>query len=130
MHWFIVIPYYFLGAIFLAALLAVASRLLHARAALDGLAAVASLGSIGALTVLLGSGVIAIDDLTMLPVLALGVGSFILAGIDQLLASHRPLASEEESRDRVMRSKNIAFRQRAAGRRAATQQHHGRSPSA
>ena len=100
MHWFIVIPYYFLGAIFLAALLAVASRLLRARTPLDDLAAVASLGSIVALTALLGSGVIAIEDLTMLPVLALGVGSFILAGIDQLLAPHHPLASEEAAPDR------------------------------
>jgi hypothetical protein len=100
MHWFIVIPYYFLGAIFLAALLAVASRLLRAQAALDDLAPVASLGSIGALAILLGAGVIAIDDLTIPPLLILGVGSFILAGIDQLLTSHRPLASEEQSQGR------------------------------
>ena len=100
MHWFVVIPYYFLGAIFLAALLAVASRLLRVRAALDDLAPVASLGSIGALAILLGAGVVAIDDLTIPPLLILGVGSFILAGIDELLTPHHPLASEEASRDR------------------------------
>ena len=101
MHWFVVIPYFFLGAIFLAATLAVASRLLRARPSMDNLAAAAVIGSAGALTALLGAGVIAIDDLTARPLLALGVASFIVAGIDELLAPHRPLASEEPSRDRA-----------------------------
>lgn len=100
LHWLIVIPYYFLGAILLAGLLAVACRLLRVAASMDRLAAVATIGSIAALTLLIATGAVGIGELTLLPLLVLGLISFVVAGLDALLAPGRPLASERDEEGR------------------------------
>jgi hypothetical protein len=97
LHWMILIPYYFFGALVLASLLAVASRLWRVVVSMERLAAVATGGSIATLAILLGSGAVAIEDLTLLPLLVLGFTSFVLAGVDAMLAPSRPLASEGEA---------------------------------
>ncbi|MGH7896846.1 MAG: hypothetical protein ACREQQ_02775 [Candidatus Binatia bacterium] len=98
LHWLILIPYYFVGALVLCGLLAVVSRLLRLPVTMERIVAVSVFGSIGALAVLLGSGVVRIDDLGIVPILVLGVASFVLAGVDAVLVPARPLTSEGSAR--------------------------------
>jgi hypothetical protein len=96
LHWLVVIPVYFFGAISWYALLDSAARLVRADVGPERLAGAAVLASIASVVVVLASGLVGLDDLRLLPLLGLGLASFALAGADAALARAMPLASDEE----------------------------------
>jgi hypothetical protein len=94
LHWLVVIPYYFLGALALSGLFAVTSRLLRLPVTIERVNAAAVFVSMATLAALLGSGIVGIDDLTIVPLVVLGLASFVLAGVDSVLMNGRPLLLE------------------------------------
>jgi len=94
LHWLVVIPYYFFGTLVLAGVFTLTSRVLRLAVSGEKLATLAVFGSIFTLAVLLGTGIVGIHDLTFVPLVGLGVASFLIAGIDAMVAPARPLASE------------------------------------
>lgn len=94
LHSLIVIPFYFLGALTLAALLTVATRVFGLGLRIERIAGIAVFTSIAALTVLLSTGIVRLADLRIVPLVALGLGSFVLAALDARLAPGRPLGGE------------------------------------
>jgi hypothetical protein len=95
LHSLIVIPFYFLGAMTLGGLLAVATRIFGLGLTIERIGGVAVFTSIAALTVLLVSGTVGIADLRIVPLVVLGLTSFALAAADALLAPGRPLGGED-----------------------------------
>ena len=98
LHSLIVIPFYFLGAMTLGGLLAVATRVFRLGLSIERIAGIAVFTSIAALTVLLASGAVGIDDLRIVPLVVLGLVSFGLAAADARLAPGRPLVNESGER--------------------------------
>jgi hypothetical protein len=96
MHWLILIPYYFFGALTVLAFLMLSCRVLRLKAGMGTIAAVAVGVVIASLFFLLTFGVFAIHDFTFLPMLGLFALSLVLAGLDALLASSLPLPLDEE----------------------------------
>ena len=78
----------------LGALFSVGARSFRLRVSMDQIAMASALGSVLGLAGLLGSGVVRIADLTLVPLLGLFICSFVIAGIDQMLSRGRPLADE------------------------------------
>ena len=94
LHWLILIPYYYFGTMTLAILLAIVSRLLRLPVTMERLVFTSMLAVVAGLTGLLVMETIQIDDFGLLPVVALLAGSFILAGLETMMLSSRPLVEE------------------------------------
>lgn len=96
LHWLILIPYYFFGAMAVLTLLVVLTRVTRIKASINTLVGIAIATSAFDLIFLLGSGMLQIDDFTGLPMLVIGLTSFVLATIDFLLRKSLPLPLDEE----------------------------------
>jgi hypothetical protein len=96
LHWLILIPYYFFAALTTLLLLTVLSRLLRVRAGANRLVMIAiGLSLISVITPLL-IGVADITDYEGKGFVALALASFLLAGIDTLLAPRLSMPFDEE----------------------------------
>lgn len=97
MHWLMVIPFYFFGALLTFLLLALGSRILRLKVGANPLATAAVVVSIGGLITLLGLvDVIDMAHLTGRQLLVLGGATFVLAALDTLLAPALPLPLDGE----------------------------------
>ena len=96
LHWLILIPYYFFGAMAVLTLLCVLTRVTRIKASINTLVAIAIASSAFDLAVLLGTGILQIGDLTGVPMLLLGLASFVLATLDFILQKSLPLPLDEE----------------------------------
>ena len=96
LHWLILVPVYFFGALSLYSLIDAGARLARSDVPPERVALSAVLASIVTLLVLFLSGLVTIGQVTFVPVLALGLLSFALAGIDVMLVRALPLASDED----------------------------------
>lgn len=98
LHYFIVIPYYFFGALFCLATLLLLCRVTRLRIAIHNLVGVAILLSAAGLVIALATPQISVADLRAIPMLVLGLGSMLLAFVDVLLARALPLPLDDELR--------------------------------
>lgn len=96
MHYLIVFPYYFFTALTLSLLLSIVTRVLRLRIAIGTLVTTAVLVSLGGYIAALASDGISIEHFTGLPMLAVGLTSFLLAAVDTVLKRALPHAIDEE----------------------------------
>lgn len=96
LHWLILIPYYFFGAMAVLTLLCVLTRVTRIKTSINTLVGIAIASSAFDLVFLLGTGMLQIDDFTGAPMAALGVVSFVLATVDFILQKSLPLPLDEE----------------------------------
>ena len=96
LHAFIVIPYYFFGALALLSAFVVITRVLRIETPIHYLVSIAIGLSLSALVIPLLLDIFDTSDLHAKPMLALGLSSFVLAAIDSLLMTKLPLPLDEE----------------------------------
>lgn len=96
LHWLILVPYYFFAALTTLLLLSVLSRVLRVPAGANRLVMTAILLSLVAVIAPLLTGIAGIGDYEGKGFLALAVASFVLAGIDTLLAPRLSIPFDEE----------------------------------
>jgi hypothetical protein len=96
MHWLILIPYYFFGALTVLAFLMLACRLLRLGVGMGTIAATAVGVVIASLVIVLAFDVVDIHDFTFLPMLGLFALSLLFAGVDAMLATSLPLPLDDE----------------------------------
>jgi hypothetical protein len=94
-HWLILIPYYFFGAITLLALGMLLTRIVRLKVDINVLIGIAIAGSLAAVVMLPAFGIVPLRRFTAWPMLALGVASFVLAALDALLARLLPSPMDE-----------------------------------
>ena len=98
LHWLIVVPFYFFGALSLLLLFMVVARLLRLKVKVNTLVTTAVLLAMVGVAVPLVADWAEIDDYSGRILLLIGIESFILAAIDTLLESRLPLPLDQELR--------------------------------
>lgn len=98
LHWLIVFPYYFFGAILTLASLILLCRLFRLRVPAHVLVGTAILGSMLTLALSMGSGLVSLSELRFLPLLILAGTSLVLAALDLVLSRLLPLPLDQELR--------------------------------
>lgn len=98
LHWLILVPYYFFGALSLLLLLMVVARLLRLKIKVNTLVMAAVLIAVVAVALPLVAGWAEIRDYSGRILLLIGVDSFILAAVDTWLESRLPLPLDRELR--------------------------------
>ncbi len=96
MHYLILIPYYFFGALTLTLLLIVTCRLVRRSMPIAVVVSAGVLGTVAGLFVTLSTYHISIDHFRFWPLLGLVAASFLLAAVDAALQRRRPLALDRE----------------------------------
>ncbi len=96
LHYLILIPYYFFGALTLTAAAILMSRLLGLRIAVAYLVGFGVLGTVAGLVVTLATYHVSIDDFRLLPLLLLAFASMVFATVDAALARWRRLPLDAE----------------------------------
>lgn len=96
LHYLILIPYYFFGALTLTAAVILVSRLLGLRIAAASAVGFGVLGTVAGLCVTLATYHVSIDNFRLVPLLFLALVSIVLAVADALLARYRPLPLDKE----------------------------------
>jgi hypothetical protein len=96
LHWLILVPYYFFGAITLLGVLLLVARLLRLKLSINAIVTAAIVGTLVALAVPLLAGWVSIQALTGLGVALLLLASFLFAAIDAMLSKQLPLPLDEE----------------------------------
>ena len=96
MHWLVVIPFYFFGALATFLVLALASRVLRLRVGANGLAIAAVILGVGVVAVPLAADWIDLAHLGGRRLLVLGVATFVLAALDTALQSLLPLPADRD----------------------------------
>jgi hypothetical protein len=99
LHWLIVVPYYFIGALAALPLLMVTCRLVRAKASLNALVGTAIGVTVAAIVVPLVCGWLHLSAFTGRPLLLLLIASLLLAALDTALAGRLPLPLDTELRD-------------------------------
>ncbi|MCK6554874.1 hypothetical protein L6Q96_09890 [Candidatus Binatia bacterium] len=96
MHWLILIPCYFFGAMSLLALFMLCSRLLRLRLPIDWLVGIAIAVAAVAVVAPLALGVVDLHAVSGRAVLVVGLASFVLTGIDVAVARLLPLPLDRD----------------------------------
>ncbi|GIW43586.1 MAG: hypothetical protein KatS3mg077_0868 [Candidatus Binatia bacterium] len=96
LHYLILIPYYFFGALSLTAFLIVSCRLFALRVPIAYLVGASVIGTVAGLLIALATYHISIDHFGFLPLLALAASSFLFAAIDAALQTWRRLPLDAE----------------------------------
>lgn len=96
LHWLIVVPFYFFGALTLLSGFVLAARLMRLRVTINALVITAIVVTVLALAVPLTLDWIDIEALTGRRVAVLLVASFVFAGLDALLKDQLPLPLDHE----------------------------------
>ncbi|MGH7856446.1 MAG: hypothetical protein ACREQY_03880 [Candidatus Binatia bacterium] len=94
LHWLVLFPVYFFGAMSLFAIFDLSVRVLRVDVEAHALAGRAIAVSLIGLVALFLLDVVSIGTFTLLPVLGLALLSFLLAGIDAILIRVLPLPSD------------------------------------
>lgn len=98
LHWLILVPYYFFGALSLLLLLMVVARLLRLKIKVNTLVMTAVLIALAAVALPLVAGWAELEDYSGRVLLVVGVDSFLLAAVDTWLESRLPLPLDRELR--------------------------------
>jgi hypothetical protein len=96
LHWLILFPYYFFGALSLLLLMMVVARLLRLKVKVNALVMIAIIVSLVTVAFPLIVGWADIGDYSGRILLLIGVDSFILAAVDAALESRLPLPLDQE----------------------------------
>lgn len=96
LHWLILIPFYFFGALGLLLASMATARVLRLRVSVNPLVVGAVLASMALLVVPLAAGWASIDDYSGLALLALVLVTFVVAALDTLLEPLLPLPLDKE----------------------------------
>lgn len=96
LHWLILFPYYFFGALSLLLLMMVVARLLRLKVKVNALVMTAVLVSLVAVALPLITGWAGIEDYSGRLLFLVGVDSFLLAAVDVALESRLPLPLDKE----------------------------------
>lgn len=96
LHWLILIPYYFFGALALLSLMILISRILRLGVRINTLVSIAMVVTVFDLAFVLTTGILSIDDFTALPMIGLFAVSLVVAFIDYALLGNLPLSLDEE----------------------------------
>jgi RsiW-degrading membrane proteinase PrsW (M82 family) len=96
LHYLILVPYYFFGALTLTLAIILACRLTRRSLAINAVVSASVLGTIASLFVVLSTYHVSIEHFRLLPLLGLLAVSFLLAGIDAVLRKRLPLALDRE----------------------------------
>jgi hypothetical protein len=96
LHWLIIVPYYFFGALSLLSALVVACRLLRLKVSINFLVMTSIITTLLALAVPLTFDWVDVDSFTGRGAAALLIGSFLFAGIDAVLKRWLSLPLDEE----------------------------------
>jgi membrane associated rhomboid family serine protease len=96
LHYLILIPYYFFGALLVLATLILLCRVTRLKVAIHNLVGTAIVLSAVLLAAILATPQISIADFRALPMLVLGLASMLLALLDSLLRRALPLPLDEE----------------------------------
>lgn len=99
LHWLIVIPFYFFTALLVFFVLAITCRVLRARVGANPLAITAAVTALVATVVPAALGWLPLEAYTSMRMVALAVGSFVLAVLDMLLMPTLGLPLDDELRD-------------------------------
>jgi hypothetical protein len=99
LHWLILVPYYFIGALAAQPLLMVTCRLARAKVSLNALVGTAIGVTVAAIVVPLVCGWLDLRAFTGRALLVLLIGSLLLAALDAALAERLPLPLDTELRD-------------------------------
>ncbi len=99
LHWVIVIPYYFVGALAALPLLMLLSRLARMKFSINTLVGTAIALAVAGLAIPLTCGWFGLAALTGRPLLVLVVASLLFAAVDTALADILPLPLDAELRD-------------------------------
>jgi len=95
-HWLILIPCYFFGAMTLLALFMTCSRLLRLTVPIDWLVGIAIAGAVSAIVLPLALDLVDLHAVSGRAVLALGLASFALTGLDAAIARLLPLPLDRD----------------------------------
>jgi hypothetical protein len=96
LHWLILVPYYFFGAITLLGVLVFIARVLRLKVLINALVITAILVTMASLAIPLIAGWVGISSLTGFGVALLLLASFLLAALDTLISKALPLPLDEE----------------------------------
>lgn len=96
LHYLILVPYYFFGAITLTLAIIVLCRLVRLTLPVSVVVSIGVLGTVAGLFVTLSTYHVSIDDFRFLPLLAIFVVSLLLAGVDHALRQRLPLPLDKE----------------------------------
>ncbi len=96
LHYLILIPYYFFGALTLTACLLPVCRLLSLRLPIAYLVGTGVLGTVGGLIATLATHHVSIEHFGFVPLLILLAASYLLATVDAALARWRKLPLDDE----------------------------------
>ncbi len=96
LHWMIVIPYYFFGALALLLLMMVLTRLVRAKLSINSLVMAAVTVSLGLMVLPLIVGWATLAEYTTRQLVILAAVSFALAAVDVLLQTWLPLPLDRE----------------------------------
>lgn len=96
MHWLILIPCYFFGAMSVLALFMLGGRVLRLKLPIDWLVGVAIAIAAAAVALPLALDLVDLHSVSGRAVLALGVASFVLTGVDAALARLLPLPLDRD----------------------------------
>ena len=99
MHWLVVVPFYFFGALATFLVLALASRVLRLRVGANGLAITAVILGVGVVAIPLAADWIDLAHLGGRRLLVLGASTFVLAALDTALQSVLPLPADHDLDD-------------------------------
>ena len=99
LHWLILIPYYFFGALAALAVLILLCRLLRLTVSIATLVGTAIGLAVAGTAIPLACGWVDRDGLTGGPLLALAALSLVVAGVDAAVAKLLPLRLDAELRD-------------------------------
>jgi hypothetical protein len=95
-HWLVLIPYYFFSSMTVLALLMVLCRLVRVKADINVLVGLAIVLALLLVIAPLALDLIDLVHLKALPLLALGLSSFVLAALDAALARVLPLPFDRD----------------------------------
>jgi hypothetical protein len=96
LHWLIIIPFYFFTALSFLLLIIVVARVLRLKVGVNPLVMTAVTTSIGLVAVPLIFNWADLHDYEGRFMLAIGLGSFVLAGLDVILQQWLPLPLDDE----------------------------------
>ena len=99
LHWLIVVPYYFVGALAALPLLMLMCRLARAKVSINAVVGAAIGVTVAAIVVPLACGWLDLSAFTGRPLLLLLLASLLLAALDAALAERLPLPLDTELRD-------------------------------
>lgn len=99
MHWLILVPYYFVGALATLPLLMLLSRLARANVSINALVGTAIGMTVASIVVPLACGWLELSAFTGRPLLLLVIASLLFAALDAALAQRLPLPLDTELRD-------------------------------